>query len=62
MAKDKTKVSIVILTLNNNKLLEEEFNLFKKLDTSGLDIELIVVNNGSVDATDELLKKTWLSI
>lgn len=61
MAKDKTKVSIVILTLNNKKLLEEELNLFKKLDTNGLDIELIIVNNGSTDGTSELLQKTKIN-
>ncbi len=60
MAKDKTKVAIVILTLNNKKLLEEEFKLFKKLDKKKLDIELVVVDNASKDGTDLLLKKTDL--
>lgn len=60
MAKDKTKVAIVILTLNNKKLLEEEFNLFKKLDKKKLDIELVVVDNASKDGTGQLLKETDL--
>lgn len=60
MAKDKTKVSIVILTLNNRELLEEEFKLFKKLDKKKLDIELVVVDNASKDGTDQLLKETDL--
>lgn len=58
MAKDKTKVAIVVLTLNNRRLIEEELGLFKKLSTSGLDVELVIVNNGSTDGSDEILRKS----
>lgn len=61
MAKAKTKVSIVILTLNNYKLIEEELNLFKKLDTQGLIVDLVIIDNGSIDGTDKLLKTTKLN-
>jgi len=60
MAKTTTKVSIVILTLNNKKLIEEELKLFNKLNTSGLDMEIVIVDNASGDGTKELLEQVKL--
>lgn len=54
MAKSKTKVGIVILTLNNQKLLEDELLQFKNINIDNLDIEIVIVNNGSTEDTSKL--------
>lgn len=61
MVKNKTKVAVIILTLNNKKLLEEEFKQFENMSHKKIDIELVVINNGSTDGTRELLERTRFS-
>lgn len=58
MAKDnsKTKVSIIILTINSLQMVKNELNGVSKLDTNGLDCECVVVDNNSSDGTEKEIK------
>lgn len=52
----KIKVSIIILTINSFKLIESLLSDVSKLDINGLDLECIIVDNGSTDGTEDKLK------
>lgn len=52
----KTKVAIVVLTINSLKMIKEELSNISKLDTNGLDVLCVVVDNGSTDGTEKELK------
>ncbi|QQG42200.1 MAG: glycosyltransferase family 2 protein [Candidatus Woesebacteria bacterium] len=54
---NKPKVSIVILTWNQCEMTKNQLAGVAKLDVAGLDVEMIVVDNGSTDATIEELTK-----
>jgi GT2 family glycosyltransferase len=53
---NKKKVSIIILTTNALKMTKEQLLDVAKLDTGNLNIECIVVDNGSKDGTEESIK------
>ncbi len=55
--KKRIKVSIIILTWNACKMTLEQLKDASKLDTSGLDVEMIIVDNGSIDETQEKLSE-----
>jgi len=57
----KTKVSIIILTANALVMTKEQLLDVAKLETDNLDVECIVVDNGSPDGTEEELKNYKLS-
>lgn len=52
----KTKVSIIILTINNLKMVKEELSYISKLDTKNLEVLCVVVDNGSTEGTEKELK------
>jgi GT2 family glycosyltransferase len=52
----KTKVSLIILTLNSLKMTKEMLENVSKLITSGIDATCIVVDNGSSDGSDRVLR------
>lgn len=52
----KTKVSIIILTTNALAMTKEQLLDVAKLDTGNLDVECMIVDNGSPDGTEEALK------
>lgn len=56
----KTKVAIVVLTINSLKMVKEELSNISKLDTKGLDVLCVVVDNGSTDGTEKELKNFTL--
>lgn len=56
MAKDKTKVAIVILVINSLVLIKSELQDLSNLETSGIQLECIIVDNGSTDGTDKFIK------
>ena len=60
MNKKEKLVSIVIVSWNGKTLLEECLETLSKIDYKNL--EIIVVDNGSVDGTQEFLKKQYKSI
>lgn len=53
----KIKVSIVILTWNQCDMTTQQLKDVAKLETNGLDVEMIVVDNGSTDETIKKLSK-----
>lgn len=53
----KTKVSIVVLTINSLSMVKETLLSISKLRTDGLELSCIVVDNGSTDGTGEELRK-----
>ena len=55
MVKSKTKVSIIILTINSLKMIKAELLDLKSLNAKGLDVTCIVVDNGSNDETQKSL-------
>ncbi|WKZ26038.1 MAG: glycosyltransferase family 2 protein [bacterium] len=57
----KTKVSIIILTTNALSMTKEQLLDVAKLDTGNLDVECMIVDNGSPDGTEEALKDYKLS-
>lgn len=52
----KTKVSIIILTTNALAMTKEQLLDVSKLDTGNLDVECMIVDNGSPDGTEDALK------
>lgn len=52
----KTKVTIVVLTINSLKMVKEELSNISKLETTGLNVLCVVVDNGSTDGTEKELK------
>ena len=54
--KKKIKVSIIILTTNALAMTKEQLLDVAKLDTGNLDVECLVVDNGSKDGTEETIK------
>lgn len=59
--KNKIKVSIIILTTNALAMTKEQLLDVAKLDTRNLDVECLVVDNGSKDGTEEAIKNYKLS-
>lgn len=55
-SKKKTKVSIIILTTNALAMTKEQLLDVVKLDSGNLDLECLVVDNGSSDGTEESIK------
>lgn len=51
------KLSIIIPAYNEERTVAEIINRVKKVDLNGIEKEIIVVDNGSFDATPEILKK-----
>lgn len=63
MAKNyqKTKVAIVVLTINSLKMVKEELSNILHLDTKDLEVLCVVVDNGSTDGTEKELKNYTLN-
>ncbi len=57
MAKKTPRVSIIILTCNAYKMTSSQLMNIAKLKTQGLNVETIVVDNGSTDKTVEKLSQ-----
>jgi GT2 family glycosyltransferase len=56
-----TKVSIIILTTNALAMTKEQLLDVAKLNTGNLDVECLVVDNGSTDGTEDKIKDYKLS-
>jgi GT2 family glycosyltransferase len=56
MSKEKTKISIVILTWNGLDDTLEVLKDIEKLEVDGMSAETIVVDNGSTDGTQQKLR------
>lgn len=52
----KTRVSIIILTTNALEMTKEQLLDVAKIDTGNLDVECLVVDNGSKDGTEKAVK------
>jgi len=52
----KTKVSIIILTTNALEMTKEQLLDVAKIDTGNLEVECLVVDNGSKDGTEKAIK------
>src|SRR3989344_3159318 len=50
------KVSIIILTTNALAMTKEQLTDVAKLDAKGLDVECLMVDNGSRDGTEDAIK------
>ena len=50
-------ISVILATRNRANLLDQTLSSFAKLDTSGLAVEFLVVDNGSQDDTGDVLKR-----
>ena len=57
MPKRRPKVIIVILTWNACQMTKSQLGDVAKLETKGLEVETLVVDNGSTDGTDEELSE-----
>jgi hypothetical protein len=57
LTKDTLDISIVMATWNRSKRLEQTLTHFSKLDTRGIQWELIIIANGCTDATDEIVAR-----
>lgn len=51
------KLSIIVPVYNEEKTIEEILNRLRKVNLSGVDSEVIVVDDGSTDSTKEKLKR-----
>src|SRR3990170_5381099 len=56
MTMAETKVSIIILTTNAIALVKEQLRNASQLDTGELQVECVVVDNGSWDGTERAIK------
>ena len=50
------RVSVIIATFNRAKVLRETLEHLARVDTAGLDVDFIVVDNGSTDETASVLE------
>jgi GT2 family glycosyltransferase len=58
MKPKKTKIAVITVNFNNGSITEETIRSFAKVDKTGIDLSLIVVDNGSLeDASKNLAKK-----
>ena len=57
MSAKKTVLSIIIPAFNEEKTIEDILIRVKNVDLRGIEKEIIVVNDGSTDKTQEILKK-----
>lgn len=56
MSEQRTKVAVIIVTYNAVRFIPDCFGSLAELDRTGLDVDIMVVDNGSKDATVEMLK------
>ncbi len=57
MSVKKTVLSIIIPAFNEERTIEALLRRVKNIDLRGIEKEVIVVNDGSTDKTQEVLKK-----
>lgn len=62
MKQNKVKIAVVTVNYNNAKDTSECIRSFYKLDTSGLEISIIMVNNGSTEKESQNLKEKFPEI
>ena len=54
------KASLIVVNLNGRQLLEKAVAVAERgMDTTGIDVEIVVVDNGSEDGSREYLKKEY---
>lgn len=56
---DKLSVSIIICCYNSALKIKPTLNYISRLDISNIEVELIVVDNASVDNTSTVVKECW---
>ena len=61
MTAKKPKVSIVVLTWNQLEMTKNQLKDLSKIDTKGIDVETILMDNGSTDGTEEALSNYKMS-
>lgn len=52
----KNKLSIVVLTIDSTAMVKQELDDISKLNTKGLDVSCVVVDNGATDETEKAIK------
>lgn len=53
------KVAVIVLTYNSSKYLDGCFGTLARMDRTGLDVEVVAVDNGSTDGTRDMIRKNW---
>ncbi|MFH1047663.1 MAG: glycosyltransferase family 2 protein [Patescibacteria group bacterium] len=56
------KVTIIVLTYNSSKYLDECFGTLKKINQGDLAVEIVAVDNASSDGTVEQIRRRWPGI
>jgi glucosyl-dolichyl phosphate glucuronosyltransferase len=55
------RLSVILATLNRADLLDRELESFSRLDVDGIEVEFIIVDNGSQDRTGEVIE-SWARV
>lgn len=55
------KISVILSTVNRHEILNKTLESFSRADLTGLDVQFIVVDNGSTDKTETVIKR-WQSL
>ncbi len=56
MSEQLTKVAIIIVTYNSARFIPDCFESLSRLDRTGLDVDIIVIENASTDATVQMMQ------
>jgi GT2 family glycosyltransferase len=52
-------ITVIVLTYNSSKYLDGCFGTLDRMDTDGLDVEIVVVDNASNDGTPDVIRERW---
>ena len=55
------KVAVIVLTFNSSKYLDGCFGTLEKMNSEGLEADVLVVDNGSSDGTPAEIRRRWPS-
>ncbi|MEA3248769.1 MAG: glycosyltransferase family 2 protein [Patescibacteria group bacterium] len=53
------KITVIVLTYNSSRYLDGCFGTLGRMETDGLEVKVVAVDNGSSDGTPDEIRKRW---